>query len=103
MKTGLPTPPTGFLADASRSETGDHARQPAGDLWCSCPGLSVALRAAALADIGDVVHAGLALIAAHAVSRAVLPAVMRALTPARAEGLGVTAGTPGCRLLSRRA
>src|SRR5438552_11745063 len=38
--------------------------------------LSVLLRAAALADIGDVIHAGLALIAAHTASRAALPAAM---------------------------
>ncbi|HEX4616105.1 MAG TPA: adenosylcobinamide-GDP ribazoletransferase [Stellaceae bacterium] len=56
--------------------------------------LSVLLRAAALAGIGDVIHAGLALIAAHAASRAVLPAAMIGLTPARPDGLGATAGTP---------
>jgi adenosylcobinamide-GDP ribazoletransferase len=55
---------------------------------------SVLLRAAALAGIGDVIHAGLALIAAHAASRAALPAVMIGLTPARADGLGAMAGTP---------
>ena len=56
--------------------------------------LSVLLRAAALAAIGDVLHASLALIAAHAASRAALPAAMRGLTPARSDGLGATAGTP---------
>jgi adenosylcobinamide-GDP ribazoletransferase len=56
--------------------------------------LSVLLRAAALAAIGDVIHAGLALIAAHAASRAALPAIMWRLRPARAEGLGAAAGTP---------
>jgi adenosylcobinamide-GDP ribazoletransferase len=56
--------------------------------------MSVLLRAAALATIGDVIHGGLALIAAHAASRAALPAVMWALPPARADGLGATAGTP---------
>jgi adenosylcobinamide-GDP ribazoletransferase len=56
--------------------------------------LSVSLRAAALAAIGDAIHAALALVAAHAVSRAALPAVMRAMTPARADGLGAMAGTP---------
>ncbi|HEX3415721.1 MAG TPA: adenosylcobinamide-GDP ribazoletransferase [Stellaceae bacterium] len=56
--------------------------------------LSVLLRAAALAGIGDVIHAGLALVAAHAVSRAALPAAMMGLTPARPDGLGATAGTP---------
>ena len=56
--------------------------------------LSVLLRAAALAGIGDVIHAGLALVAAHAASRAVLPAAMIGLTPARPDGLGATAGIP---------
>jgi adenosylcobinamide-GDP ribazoletransferase len=56
--------------------------------------LSVALRAAALAQIGEAVHAGLALVAAHAASRAVLPAAMSALPPARDDGLGAAAGRP---------
>jgi adenosylcobinamide-GDP ribazoletransferase len=55
---------------------------------------SVLLRAAALAASGDVLHAGLALIAAHAVSRAALPAAMWAMRPARADGLGAAAGSP---------
>ena len=55
---------------------------------------SVALRAGALAAIGDLIHAGLVLFAAHAASRATLPVVMRALVPARSDGLGVAAGKP---------
>ena len=56
--------------------------------------LSVGLRASALAAIGDPIHAGLALVAAHAASRGALPAMMRLLPPARADGLGATAGRP---------
>ena len=56
---------------------------------------SVALRAAALAAIGEPLHAGLALVAAHAASRGALPPLMRILAPARADGLGATAGRPG--------
>jgi adenosylcobinamide-GDP ribazoletransferase len=56
--------------------------------------LSVLLRTAALARIGDAVHAGLALIAAHAASRGTLPVAMRVMAPARADGLGVEAGRP---------
>jgi adenosylcobinamide-GDP ribazoletransferase len=52
------------------------------------------LRGAALATLGNAIHAALALIAAHAASRALLPAAMRALRPARADGLGAGAGTP---------
>jgi adenosylcobinamide-GDP ribazoletransferase len=55
---------------------------------------SVLLRVAALARLGDPLHAGLALVAAHALSRALLPAAMRVLKPARADGLGAGAGTP---------
>jgi len=58
---------------------------------------SVSLRAAALAGIGDMIHAGLALIAAHAASRAALPATMRMLSSARSDGLGATAGKPRAR------
>jgi adenosylcobinamide-GDP ribazoletransferase len=56
--------------------------------------LSVLLRAAALARIGEAVFAGLALIAAHAASRSALPLAMRVLVPARADGLGAAAGRP---------
>jgi adenosylcobinamide-GDP ribazoletransferase len=56
--------------------------------------LSVLLRAAALAGIGEPIYAALALIAAHAASRAALPLAMRALAPARTEGLAATAGRP---------
>jgi adenosylcobinamide-GDP ribazoletransferase len=56
--------------------------------------LSVLLRTAALAAIGDVIHAGLALVAAHAASRAALPAAMIGLAAARHDGLGAMAGTP---------
>src|SRR6202048_4181257 len=55
--------------------------------------LSVLLRTAALAGIGDVIHAGLALVAGHAASRAALPAAMIGLAPARPDGLRVVAGT----------
>jgi adenosylcobinamide-GDP ribazoletransferase len=57
--------------------------------------LSVLLRAAALAQLGEALHAGLALIAAHAASRALLPTAMRLAAPARAEGLAAAAGRPG--------
>ncbi len=57
--------------------------------------LSIGLRAAALGTIGEPIHAGLALIAAHAASRGALPALMRILAPARPDGLGAAAGRPG--------
>ena len=54
--------------------------------------LSVALRAAALAEIGAAGAAALALIGAHALSRAVLPAIMAALPLARDDGLAARVG-----------
>lgn len=55
---------------------------------------SVGLRAGALVSFRDAGAAALALIAAHTLSRAVLPAAMRALPPARTEGLSFDAGQP---------
>jgi adenosylcobinamide-GDP ribazoletransferase len=55
---------------------------------------SVGLRAAAVAQLGDLIHVGLALVAAHAASRAALAAALRLLSPARTDGLGAMAGTP---------
>ena len=55
---------------------------------------SIGLRAASLAAIGDPIHAGLALIAAHAASRGALPALMRLMSPARPDGLGAASGRP---------
>ena len=56
---------------------------------------SILLRTAALAGIGEPIHAGLALVAAHSASRAVLPLAMRMLVPARTNGIGSAAGRPG--------
>ena len=53
--------------------------------------LSVALRAAAIAQLANPAAA---LIAAHALSRALLPGLMRVLPPASATGLAASAGTP---------
>jgi adenosylcobinamide-GDP ribazoletransferase len=55
---------------------------------------SIGLRAAAVGAIGDPIHGGLALVAAHAASRGFLGPAMRALPPARDDGLGAAAGTP---------
>jgi adenosylcobinamide-GDP ribazoletransferase len=55
---------------------------------------SVGLRTAALAALALPGAATAALVAAHAGSRAALPALMRALDPARADGLGAAAGRP---------
>jgi adenosylcobinamide-GDP ribazoletransferase len=55
---------------------------------------SLGLRAAAIASTPDPISAGLALIAAHAASRGLLPVAMRVMVPARADGRGAIAGRP---------
>ncbi len=57
--------------------------------------LSVGLRAAALAVLAGPEVVTAALIAAHGLSRGLLPSVMLVLVPARDEGLAATAGRPG--------
>jgi len=56
--------------------------------------LSLLLRFAALASLADAWSAAAALVAAHASARAVLPAFMRAVPPARRDGLSADAGRP---------
>lgn len=56
--------------------------------------LILGLRAAALAALLGVGMGGAALIAAASLSRAALPPLMRALPPARSDGLGHQAGRP---------
>ena len=56
--------------------------------------LSFMLRAGALAALADPKLVAFALIAAHAASRATLPAFMAAVLPARTDGLSAGAGTP---------
>jgi len=64
---------------------------------------SVGLRAAALAA-APTAWAGLgALVAAGALARAALPAVMQVLPPARADGLGASAGVPDASVAARAA
>ena len=55
---------------------------------------SVGLRVVALAQIAAGWRVFGALIAAHALARGVMPIAMRALDPARADGLGASAGRP---------
>lgn len=64
---------------------------------------SLGLRAAALADLleaGGPSAAGAALIAAMGLSRAAIPLAMVLLPPARSDGLGASAGTPGASRLT---
>jgi adenosylcobinamide-GDP ribazoletransferase len=56
--------------------------------------LSIGLRGVALASIPGPIEGALALIAAHAASRAALAPVLYLMSPAREDGLGATAGRP---------
>jgi adenosylcobinamide-GDP ribazoletransferase len=56
--------------------------------------LSIVLRVGALASLSDAASVAAALIAAHAIGRAGLPAFMRLVPPARADGMSAGAGTP---------
>lgn len=56
--------------------------------------LSLLLRVGALASLSDAASVAVALIAAHAVARAGLPAFMRLVPPTRADGTSADAGTP---------
>lgn len=55
---------------------------------------TVALRAVALAAAPTALLGLGALVAAHALGRALIPAVMQIMPPARADGLGASAGIP---------
>jgi adenosylcobinamide-GDP ribazoletransferase len=92
---GLADTADGFAGGSSREEKLAVMRDSRhGTFGVIALVLSLALRAAALGTIGEPMHAGLALIAAHATSRGALPALMRILAPARADGLGAMAGRP---------
>lgn len=56
-------------------------------------GMSMLLRWSAIGSLANPLYVGLALIAAHTASRALLPAFMNRLPAARADGLGAGAGT----------
>jgi adenosylcobinamide-GDP ribazoletransferase len=59
--------------------------------------LSLLLRAAALASLGDPQLVAAAMVAAHVAARAVIPAFMRVVPQARADGLSAGAGAPPWR------
>ena len=59
--------------------------------------VTFSLKVGALASIGDPLLAAIALMTAHIAARAVLPAFMFAVKPARADGLSAHAGQPPVR------
>jgi len=94
------------LADAADGFGGGRSREDklaimrdsrAGSYGVVAIVLSLLVRWAALAALAAAgpVAALLALVAAHAGSRAILPALLAAMPPARADGLGNGAGRPG--------
>ncbi|HYZ41142.1 MAG TPA: adenosylcobinamide-GDP ribazoletransferase [Stellaceae bacterium] len=92
---GLADTADGFFAGGNREQRLAVMRDSLhGSFGVLAITLSVLLRVAALAAVGDAIHVGLALIAAHAASRAALPVAMLGLAPARADGLGATSGRP---------
>src|SRR5262249_23496460 len=56
--------------------------------------ICLVLRIGAIADLPRAALVAWALVGAHAAARAVLPAIMRLVPPARADGLSATAGAP---------
>lgn len=92
---GLADTADGFGGGATRASKLDIMRDSRiGSFGVLVLIFSIGLRSAALADIGLRWHVFAALIAAHALSRGVLPAAMHRLDPAREEGLGAGAGRP---------
>jgi adenosylcobinamide-GDP ribazoletransferase len=59
--------------------------------------MSLLLRWAALSAMGSTARAAAALVAAHVAARAVLPAFMHVVPPARVDGLSARAGQPALR------
>ncbi|WP_024513669.1 adenosylcobinamide-GDP ribazoletransferase [Bradyrhizobium sp. Tv2a-2] len=91
------------LADAADGLGGGRTREKKleimrdsriGTFGACALGLSLLLRWSALATLNDTRSVAIALIVAHAAARAVLPAFMSLVPPARSEGLSSSAGQP---------
>ncbi len=83
------------LSGATREDRLRIMRDPAlGTFGVLALIFALGLRAAALGSLAEFPAALAALLAAAAASRSMLPALMRALPPARADGLGHHAGRP---------
>ncbi len=96
---GLADTADGFFGGGSRDEKLAIMRDSrSGAYGVLALVFSVALRAAALAAIGDAGHVAAGLVAAHAAARGGVPLAMRALEPARLDGLGAAAGRPEARV-----
>jgi adenosylcobinamide-GDP ribazoletransferase len=92
---GLADTADGFGGGATRERKLEIMRDSRIGTYGVCAvALSLALRIGALASLADPALVAPALIAAHAAARASLPAFMRALPQARADGLATAAGQP---------
>lgn len=92
---GLADTADGFGGGATRERKLDIMRDSRIGTYGVCAlTLSILLRAGALAALGLPSLAVPALIAAHAAARAVLPAFMAFVPPARGDGLSAAAGRP---------
>jgi adenosylcobinamide-GDP ribazoletransferase len=92
---GLADTADGFGGGATRKRKLEIMRDSRIGTYGVCAvALSLALRISALASLADPALVAPALIAAHAAARASLPAFMRILPQARADGLAADAGQP---------
>jgi len=92
---GLADTADGFGGGATREQKLDIMRDSRIGAYGVCAlALSILLRASALASLADTTLVVPALIAAHGSARAVMPAFMSLVPPARRDGLSATAGQP---------
>lgn len=92
---GLADTADGFGGGATREQKLDIMRDSRIGAYGVCAlALSILLRASALASLADTTLVVPALIAAHGAARAVMPAFMTLVPPARRDGLSATAGRP---------
>ncbi len=92
---GLADTADGFGGGASREPKLEIMRDSRIGTYGVCAlAVFLLVRASALASVAQPVHAALALVAAHAAARALLPAFMWVVPAARRDGLAADAGAP---------
>jgi adenosylcobinamide-GDP ribazoletransferase len=92
---GLADTADGFGGATTRERALDIMRDGRIGAYGACAlVVCLALRIGALADLPRAAMVAWALVGAHAAARAALPAFMRLVPPARADGLSATAGAP---------
>ncbi len=92
---GLADTADGFWGGSTREQKLDIMRDSRTGAYGVCAlALSILLRASVLASLADTALVVAALIAAHGAARAVMPAFMVLVPPARRDGLSAAAGQP---------